>query len=140
MFELTCDEYHCLIKNSLEKIDLIVEKKQALIEYISSLNDLREDIISEINLVYPDANIQSVNNLLQFMLATKVEKDEKHLKRFNSFLIDTIEKIQKQNTINQQFISKAMTSIEDVREHLLGRSKYQTYNSKGQTKSLMRRL
>lgn len=136
MFELTCDEYYALLKNDLDKVDLIVEKKQSLMEYISSLNDLREELIRDINIVYSNAKIENVTQLLSFMLATTIEKDEQHLKRFNTFLIDTIEKIQKQNSINQQFITKAMTSIESVRENLLGKSRYQTYDSRGQTKSL----
>jgi flagellar biosynthesis/type III secretory pathway chaperone len=139
MFELTCDEYYALLKNDLDKVDLIVEKKQTLMEYISSLNELREELIRDINIVYTNAKIENVSQLLSFMLATTIEKDEAHLNRFNTFLIDTIEKIQKQNSINQQFITKAMTSIESVRENLLGKSRYQTYDSRGQTKSLMRR-
>lgn len=139
MFELTCDEYHALIKNDLEEVDLIVEKKQSIMDYISSINDLREELIRDINIVYTSAKIENVSQLLKFMLATTIEKDEQHLKRFNNFLIDTIEKIQKQNSINQQFITKAMTSIESVRENLLGKSRFQTYDSRGQTKSLMRR-
>ncbi len=140
LFELTCDEYHCLIKNNIEELNIIIEKKQTHMEYINSINNLRENIITDINLTYKDANIDNVKDLLSFMLATDIERDEKHLQRFNNFLISTIEKIQSQNMTNQQFLQKAMTSIEDVRESLLGKNKFQTYNAKGKTQNLARRF
>ena len=37
LFELTCDEYHCLIKNNIEELNIIIEKKQTHMEYINSI-------------------------------------------------------------------------------------------------------
>ncbi len=140
LFELTCDEYHCLIKNDLDKLEKTVAEKQIIIEYIYELNNLREELIRDINLTFNNAKIKNVKDLLNFMLNSDIEKEEQHLRRFNNFLIDTIEKIQNQNHINQKFLSKAMTSIEEVRQNLLGKSKFQTYTAQGKTKSFMRRL
>lgn len=140
LFELTCDEYHALIKNNLESIESITEQKKTVIKYVGELNSIREECIRDINIIYPEAKIENVQHLLKFMLATDIEKEEKHLTRFNNFLIDTIQKIQKQNGMNQQFIKKAMTSIDEVRENLLGKNRHLTYTSTGKTRSLSRRL
>jgi flagellar biosynthesis/type III secretory pathway chaperone len=140
LFELTCDEYHALIKNNLDVIESITVQKEAVINYISELNSLREESIRDINLVYPEASISNVADLLKFVLESEVEKQEQHLNRFNNFLIDTIKKIQKQNDINQRFLKKAMTSIDEVRDNLLGKSRHMTYTPQGKTKTIMRRV
>jgi flagellar biosynthesis/type III secretory pathway chaperone len=59
-----------------------------------------------------------------------------HLEKFNSYLIDTIEKIQEQNKKNQIFINKTLLSLKTIREEAMGRKNYSTYNSKGSTKQL----
>ena len=60
-----------------------------------------------------------------------VELKEKHLFRFNALLIDLIEKIQNQNKRNQLFINKALHSLKEIRQDVLGKKSYSTYTSRG---------
>ena len=138
LLELTCDEYFALIRNKLDELNHIVEQKQVVMEYINGLNDTRADLIEELNQT-TNTDISSVKELISFVKSLEIEKEEKHLFRFNAFLVDTINKIKKQTEINQDFINRAMTSIDEVRESLLGKNRFQTYNSRGKTQSLYRR-
>jgi flagellar biosynthesis/type III secretory pathway chaperone len=65
------------------------------------------------------------------MQAYEVEKNQKHLFRFNALLIDIIEKIQTQNKRNQLFINKALLSLKQIRIEATGKKNYSLYTSKG---------
>jgi flagellar biosynthesis/type III secretory pathway chaperone len=86
-----------------------------------------------------DVKIESVQELIAFIKALPIEQEEKHLYRFNAFLVDTINKIRKQTEMNQDFINRAMTSIDEVRNSLLGKTRFQTYTAQGKTRSMHRR-
>jgi len=139
LFDLTCEEYETLLRSNINELNYIVEKKQAVLEYIGQLDELRADLIKELNDLVEDQTIEKVSDLLEIMEAYELEREHKHLKSFNDFLIDMIEKIQEQNKTNQIFIKKAMLSLKDLQEEIIGHSKkYETYNSKG--KALKRTL
>ena len=133
LFDMTCDEYSALLKNNIIEVEIITEKKQAIIEYISELDGIRSDIIKELDTIIEDGEINSVSDLLNVMLQFEAEEKQKHLSSFNAFLIDIIEKIQKQNKKNQIFINKAMHSLSEIRNEIMGTKKCETYNSKGIT-------
>ena len=134
LFDLTCDEYSLLLGSEIDDLNLKVDEKQGVIDEISSLEKLREDLIKSINeTLSEEASIDSVSELLAYFENFDVEKKGKHLFRFNQLLIDVIEKIQAQNKKNQLFINKAILSLQSIREEAAGLKNYSTYTQKATT-------
>ena len=131
LFGVTCDEYSLLLRSELELLDEKLAEKNQIIQKINVLEQARRQVIDEINALYPGNEIDSVSKLLSFMQAYEVEKNQKHLFRFNALLIDIIEKIQTQNKRNQLFINKALLSLKQIRIEATGKKNYSLYTSKG---------
>jgi flagellar biosynthesis/type III secretory pathway chaperone len=131
LFNLTCDEYSLLLQSDLDSLDEKIAEKNEVIKTINSLELVRRDVIKELNDLYPEQNIDSVSKLLSFMQKYEVEKNQKHLFRFNALLVDIIEKIQTQNKRNQLFINKALLSLKQMRIEASGQKNYSVYTAKG---------
>lgn len=132
LLTLTCDEYSALLQSDLDKIEELVTYKDVVIAKIEALNELREEVIDDINKSgLSETPIDSMDALIDFMKQLDVEKKEKHLFRFNRLLIDMIDKIKEQNKTNKLFLNKAMHSINDIIASMRGMSNYSTYNAKG---------
>lgn len=135
LLNLTMEEYGLLLRSELEELEIKIEEKKSTIETIKGLENLRREVIDEINAVLDGQQITNYRDLLKFMDDFELEKNSGHLRRFNSLLIDIIEKIQLQNKRNQIFISKAVNSLRSLREEASGEKSYQTYGKNGVTKS-----
>lgn len=131
LFSVTCDEYSLLLKSELDLLEEKLVEKNQIITRIGALETIRRELIAELNSLFPEKNIDSVTKLLEFMKSYDVEKNQKHLFRFNALLIDIIEKIQTQNKRNQLFINKALLSLKQIRIEATGKKNYSTYTSKG---------
>lgn len=131
LFSVTCDEYSLLLNSQLDLLEEKLVEKNEVILRISALETIRREIITELNEMFPEKNIDSVSSLLEVMRSYEVEKNQKHLFRFNALLIDIIEKIQAQNKRNQLFINKALLSLKQIRLEATGKKNYSTYTSKG---------
>ncbi len=131
LFGVTCDEYSLLLKSELDLLEEKLVEKNQIIARIGALETIRRELIAELNSLFPEKNIDSVSKLLEFMKSYEVEKNQKHLFRFNALLIDIIEKIQTQNKRNQLFINKALLSLKQIRIEATGKKNYSTYTSKG---------
>lgn len=134
LFNLTCDEYLCLLGSDIEGLDQKTAEKKEIIEEINSVEKLRSEIISELNLKFPDNKVENVSQLLNLMINTDLEKENKYLFKFNALLINLIERIQKQNKKNQLFLNKAISSLKEIREQVTGVKSFTTYNAKGNAK------
>ncbi len=134
LFNLTCDEYICLLSSEIEKLEQKTKEKIVVIETIGRLEKMRSEIIDDINKDLENKKIENVSQLLDLMLNTEIEISNKYLFRFNTLLIDLIEKIQKQNKKNQLFINKAINSLRDIRQQVAGTKSFSTYNAKGTAK------
>lgn len=135
LFNLTCDEYSLLLSSQLEELEEKLVEKNNTIKKINQLEKIRRELIADLNAFLPEQNIESVSALLNVMNQYHVETKEKHLFRFNALLIDLIEKIQNQNKRNQLFINKALHSLKEIRQDVLGKKSYSTYSSRGSTVS-----
>ncbi len=135
LFNLTCDEYSLLLSSELNELEEKLVEKNLTIKKINQLEKVRRDLISDLNNFLPDQKIESVSSLLSLMNQYEVEKNEKHLFRFNALLIDLIEKIQAQNKRNQLFINKALHSLKEIRQDVLGKKSYSTYSANGSSVS-----
>jgi flagellar biosynthesis/type III secretory pathway chaperone len=135
LFNLTCDEYSLLLSSQLEELEEKLVEKNVTIKKIHHLELVRQNLIADLNDFLPDQNIDSVSTLLKVMNLYHVEMKEKHLFRFNALLIDMIEKIQAQNKRNQLFINKALHSLKQIRQDVLGKKSYSTYSARGSTVS-----
>jgi flagellar biosynthesis/type III secretory pathway chaperone len=135
LFNLTCDEYSLLLSSKLTDLEEKLVEKNITIKNINNLEKVRRNLISDLNDFLPAENIDSVSALLALMNQYHVEKQEKHLFRFNALLIDLIEKIQNQNKRNQLFINKALHSLKEIRQDVLGKKSYATYSSRGSSVS-----
>jgi flagellar biosynthesis/type III secretory pathway chaperone len=131
LFNVTCDEYSLLLNSQLDLLEEKHIEKNEIILRIGVLENVRRDLISELNILFPEKEIDSVSKLIEVMKAYEVEKNQKHLFRFNALLIDIIEKIQAQNKRNQLFINKALLSLKQIRLEATGKKNYSTYSSKG---------
>lgn len=131
LFNVTCDEYSLLLNSELDLLEEKLIEKNEIILKIGALETIRRELITELNAILPDKEIDSVSKLIEVMRAYEVEKNQKHLFRFNALLIDIIEKIQAQNKRNQLFINKALLSLKQIRFEATGKKNYSTYSSKG---------
>lgn len=135
LFNLTCDEYSSLLKSEFDDIEKVTNEKEKVIIRIRALEEVRKKIIDDLNKSGLIANeITSISELLELMQNYEAETREKHLYRFNELLVDIIEKIQAQNKKNQLFINKAILSLREIREDVIGEKKYSTYGPKGASK------
>lgn len=135
LLNLTMEEYGLLLRSDLEALEVKIEEKKSVIESIKNLENLRRETIAELNNVLTTQQISNYKDLLVYMDQFELEKNSGHLRRFNSLLIDIIEKIQLQNKRNQIFINKAVTSLRSLREEASGEKSYQTYGKNGVSKS-----
>lgn len=133
LFDLTCDEYSLLLSSDLDGLEDKVAEKEVVIERIGKLDRVRQGLIDEVNALN-GASVKSVSDLIDYMNSTQIEKEQKHLFRFNALLIDIIEKIQAQNKKNQLFLNKAIHSLRDIRMGAMGKKNYTTYNAKGNSR------
>jgi flagellar biosynthesis/type III secretory pathway chaperone len=131
LFNVTCDEYSLLLRSELDLLEEKLEEKNQIILRIGALETIRRELIDDLNTLLPEKNIDSVSALLEVMKAYEVEKNQKHLFRFNALLIDIIEKIQAQNKRNQLFINKALLSLKQIRIEATGKKNFSTYSAKG---------
>lgn len=131
LFNVTCDEYSLLLSSELDLLEEKLVEKNEIILKIGALETIRRELISELSALLPDQEIDSVSKLIEVMRAYEVEKNQKHLFRFNALLIDIIEKIQAQNKRNQLFINKALLSLKQIRIEATGKKNFSTYTSKG---------
>lgn len=131
LFNVTCDEYSLLLNSELDLLEEKLAEKNEIILRIGALETVRRELIAELNATIPDKEVDSVTKLIEAMRAYEVEKNQKHLFRFNALLIDIIEKIQAQNKRNQLFINKALLSLKQIRIEAAGKKNYSTYTSKG---------
>ncbi len=133
LFNLTCDEYSLLLRSELEELEIKIFEKNECINRIGTLEMMRQDVIKDLNKLYPDKKIDSVSKLLEVLSSYEVESNQKHLFRFNALLVDIIEKIQAQNKRNQLFINKALHSLQQIRLEATGKKNFSTYSAKGST-------
>jgi len=131
LFNVTCDEYSLLLSSQLDLLEEKHIEKNEIIRRIGVLENVRRELILELNILFPEKEIDSVSKLIEVMRAYEVEKNQKHLFRFNALLIDIIEKIQAQNKRNQLFINKALLSLKQIRIEATGKKNYSTYTSRG---------
>ena len=138
LLNLTFDEYALLLESDLEKLDTKTEEKEKTNNEVIALEKVRAQIIDELNQFLMSKNldpIESVSDLIMVMDIYEKKNDQRHLFRFNSLLIDLIEKIQEQNKKNQLFINKALLSLKQIREEVMGDKNYSTYNNRGASTS-----
>lgn len=134
LFGYTCEEYTHLLSSNIESLNAVTEKKQEVIARINVLEKVRREIIREINELLPEEErIISASDLLRLMGTVEARTGERHLFRFNQFLIDVIERLQEQNKKNQMFLNKAMNNLREIREGIMGKKSYATYTSTGKT-------
>lgn len=138
LLNLTFDEYALLLESNLDDLEAKSSEKENVKTEITALEKVRAQVIEELNglLVKKEMDpIDSVSDLIMVMDIYEKKNNQKHLFRFNSLLIDLIEKIQEQNKKNQLFINKALLSLKQIREDVMGNKDYSTYNNRGNHRS-----
>lgn len=134
LLDITFEEYSLLLSSDVDGIEKLMATKNSIMARITSLEDMREELIKELN-TYLHANnqksVDSISELISVMSQFEDANNAHHLERFNKLLIDIIEKLQTQNKKNQLFLNKAINSLREIREETLGSKTYSTYNNKG---------
>lgn len=130
LLDYTCDEYSLLLASQVDELEEKVAEKEQVIARINQLDEIRQDLIRRVQ-DYSYNDINTVQDLVQFVQDLDIEKQQKHFFRFNALLVDIIEKIQAQNKKNQIFLNKAILSLREIKQDALGQKNYSTYNAKG---------
>ena len=133
LLDLTCEEYALLLDSKIEELEQVISEKDHVVQNIRTLEGIRQDLIGQINTKYSEFQVESVNDLLTVMREFEEKIGQSHLSRFNSLLIDIIEKIQLQNKKNQLFLNKAIHSLKEIRQEVMGEKQYSVYNQAGRT-------
>jgi flagellar biosynthesis/type III secretory pathway chaperone len=137
LFDLTCDEYSCLLENNLEELENVVIKKEEIVKKVQKLENERQKIIESINTILDEEfKITSASELLLFLEPVAKDMEQNHLMQFNRILIDIIEKIQNQNKKNQIFLNKAIDSIDKLRHEVSGKKSYNSYDHQGKMRNV----
>ena len=131
LLDKTFEEYTYLLSSDIDKLENCIEEKNQILKEVHHLEAIRQDLIKEMNEKIHDKKIETASELIRVMNQLEVEKEQKHLFRFNALLIDVIERIQSQNKKNQLFVNKALHSLKSIREEAFGRKSYVGYNAKG---------
>ena len=107
LYTYTCDEYEALLASNLNELDIILAKKEEVIDKITCLEQMRSELIDDINTNLSDGNkLESVSGLIQFMEYYENGEKQHLLSKSNTLLIEIIESIKDQNKKNQLFIIK----------------------------------
>lgn len=135
LYDLTCDEYMHLLASDIEALEEVIDQKKALIEFINGLDDLRDELISDI---CGSLSINPDSKLIELITALKSNNFETQgleIEKLNLLLLDIVEKIQEQNKKNQIFLNKALYSLNELKQSFGGQKSYKTYSSSGMAKT-----
>ncbi len=135
LFTHTCEEYSFLLNSDIESVEKNLEVKDHTISQIAKLDTLRQGIIESLekDLKKP---IKNVSKLLEIMFDFELEREQKHLRRFNALLIDIIERIQVQNLKNKKFLNKALLSLGEIKKEAMGVKGFASYGPNGAMKPI----
>src|SRR5688500_4033708 len=88
LFNITCDEYVCLLDSDIDKLEGKLAEKEGTIAAIASLEALRQELTADLNGRSPAGPaIGNVRDLLGVMMSQPAEREGRHLERFNALLI-----------------------------------------------------
>ncbi|MFT6631787.1 MAG: flagellar biosynthesis/type III secretory pathway chaperone [Bacteriovoracaceae bacterium] len=135
LYELTCDEYMHLLSSEIEKLEETVETKNNLVNYIGQLEQNRNELTTEISILYNIEKPKKLNDLVLTLEANQEIGIATEIKKLNLVLLDIIEKIQEQNKKNQVFLNKAIFSLRELKDSFTGKTTYNTYSSSGMSKN-----
>jgi len=139
LYDLTCEEYLTLLESDIDKLETMLPLKEEIIAKIGELEKERSELIEKLNSVSLfSTKILRAGDLLSAFSDIDQAAGVPALKNLNSLLIDIIHKIQDQNKKNQQFLNKAMISLNQVKQGFTGKKQFTTYGANGQTRSLNR--
>lgn len=131
LYELTCDEYMHLLASEIEALESTIEQKKALIQFINGLDDLRDELISDLceSLGIPAQT--RLRELTECLRVAEFNSEAEQIEKLNLLLLDIVEKIQAQNKKNQIFLNKALISLSELKANFTGHKVYNTYSSSG---------
>lgn len=139
LYDLTCEEYLTLLESDIDKLEGMLPLKEEIISKINELEKERAELIDTLNkTAIFSTDIRRAGELLGAFADLDSAGPIPALKNLNSLLIDIIQKIQEQNKKNQQFLNKAMISINEIKRNFSGKKQYTTYGADGQTRALSR--
>ena len=138
LYELTCDEYKCLIESKIPELEDIVKSKEAVIKKIQQLDSLRQKLMKKINLsFFKNEKIKSAKDLISIFNDFDIKSGSRNLSKYNVLLKQMIEKIAIQNKRNLLFLNKAMNAINPIikkNREILGKKTFNTYTPKGEVR------
>lgn len=139
LFFISLDEYSLLLSSDIDVLEQKLEDKKNIINQINNLDKERQACFVQIqNLAGNQVKLHNFHDVISYFKSNlDEEKNHKHLERFNSLLIDLIDKIKSQNKKTQIFINKAVHSLQTIREEAMGVKSSPIYNNKGMATKTM---
>ena len=131
LLDATFDEYSLLLSSDIDNLENKIVEKNKIIEKIYLLENERQKLVELVSQVQGE-KVGSMASLIQVLKKHENNSKDAHLEKFNNLLIDIIEKIKEQNKKNQLFVNKAISSLNEMRNGIVGEKFYSTYNSKGE--------
>lgn len=131
LYDLTCDEYMHLLASEIEKLEDTIEEKKALINFVNGLDDLRDELISDLCESLGIPSQAKLGDLIECLKIAEFEQQAIEIEKLNLLLLDIVEKIQLQNKKNQIFLNKALHSLSELKASFTGNKVYNTYSSTG---------
>ena len=132
LLDATFDEYSLLLSSDIDSLEKKIDEKNKIIERIGLLEKKRQQLVDAVSEI-KGQKIESVSDLIEILKEyEKEEKDTEYLMKFTNLLVDIIKKIKEQNKKNQIFINKAVSSLNEMRNGIVGEKIYSTYSAKGE--------
>ncbi len=135
LYERTCDEYQALLSGEIESLEPLISEKESLMKEIGTWENRRAELIATLNQSgVSEAPVVSVTDLLNLMAEPEAKLAIPALRNLNALLIDVITRLQEQNRRNQQFLNRAMHSLNELKQSFRGPKNYVTYGADGATR------
>lgn len=139
LYELTCDEYQALLSGEIDQLEDLISRKQVIVDAVSGWEAQRSELIREMNEnTLLGTTISSASDLINVLKPVEAKLAIAALQNLNDLLIDVISRIQMQNKRNQLFLSRAMQSLNELKDGFSGKKHFTTYGANGMTRSASR--
>ena len=139
LYELTCDEYQALLSGEIEQLEDLIARKQVIVDAVSNWETRRSELIQEMNAdTILAVSIKSASDLINLLKPVEAKLTIAARQNLNDLLIDVITRIQMQNKRNQLFLTRAMQSLNELKDGFSGKKHFTTYGANGMTRSASR--
>ncbi len=132
LYDLTCDEYVSLLNSDYNKIEENIVNKDQIINEIKLIEKERTELILFLEKnTKSESRIEKISDLIKYFNDNFEGESVNFFNKYNSLLIEIIEKIQNQNKKNLLLVNKGMQFYKELQQLVTGKQSVFTYNNHG---------